>query len=215
MRSTLSSGTRVQYTHPPNGSFWGTPSARTSVRLTPLGPIPRSDTPCAVGCDDRLLVRRNKLNVGSCRNTSSATTAGEFRMSSERSTLTLAGTLPSRCSVRDAVTVTSSRRPAGSSDTVTLDAVAEIDCSFCANPGASTTSVTSPEPDDSMVKRPSGPDTAQCSPSAPRAMTEAPGTTAPVASWTTPVTVPPARAARSENTAVIMGLDYTAPPFSQ
>ena len=80
MRSTLSSGTRVQYTQPPNGSLNGTPSSSTSVRLTPLGPMPRSDTPCVVGCDDRLLVRRNRLNVGICRSTSSATTAGDWRI---------------------------------------------------------------------------------------------------------------------------------------
>ena len=73
MRSTLSSGTRVQYTQPPNGSLNGMPSISTSDRLTPLGPMPRSDTPCAVGCDDRLLVRRNRLKVGTRRSTSSAT----------------------------------------------------------------------------------------------------------------------------------------------
>src|SRR5580765_608600 len=50
MRSTLTSGTRVQYTQPPKGSLNGIPSSRTSVRLWPLGPIPRSDTPCVVGC---------------------------------------------------------------------------------------------------------------------------------------------------------------------
>ena len=38
MRSTLSSGTRVQYTQPPNGSLNGMPSSSTSVRLWPLGP---------------------------------------------------------------------------------------------------------------------------------------------------------------------------------
>jgi hypothetical protein len=113
MRSTLSSGTRVQYTHPPNGSFWGMPSARTSVRLTPLGPIPRRDTPCAVGCDDRLLVRLNKLNVGIWRSTSSATTAGEALMSSLVNTLTLAGMSPARCSLRVGVTVTVSFNGAG------------------------------------------------------------------------------------------------------
>ena len=32
-RSTLASGTRVQYTQPPNGSLNGMPSSRTSVRL--------------------------------------------------------------------------------------------------------------------------------------------------------------------------------------
>src|SRR5439155_879249 len=39
MRSTLSSGTRVQYTQPPNGSLNGMPSSSTSVRLCPLGPL--------------------------------------------------------------------------------------------------------------------------------------------------------------------------------
>src|SRR3954466_15725453 len=96
-RSTLTGGTRDQYTQPPNGSLNGTPSSSTSVRLTPLGPIPRSDTPCAVGCDERLLVRRNRLNVGTCRSTSSATTAGDCRMSLLLRTLTLAGTSPRRC----------------------------------------------------------------------------------------------------------------------
>ena len=85
MRSALSSGTRDQYTQPPNGSLNGTPSRSTSVRLTPLGPIPRSDTPCVVGCDARLLVRRNRLNVGICRSTSSATIAGDCLMSSRSS----------------------------------------------------------------------------------------------------------------------------------
>src|SRR6188472_3566469 len=89
IRFAFSIGTRVQYTQPPNGSLNGTPSSSTSVRLTPLGPIPRSDTPCVVGCDDRLLVRLKRLNVGICRSTSSATTAGDVRMSSRVSTVTL------------------------------------------------------------------------------------------------------------------------------
>src|SRR6185436_4326255 len=65
-RSTLASGTLVQYTHPPNGSLKGMPSSRTRVRLCPLGPIPRSETPWVVGCATRLLVRRKRLNVGTC-----------------------------------------------------------------------------------------------------------------------------------------------------
>src|SRR5215216_6532533 len=115
MRSTLSIGTRVQYTQPPNGSLNGVPSTRTSVRLTPLGPTPRSDTPCAVGCDDRLLVRRNRLKVGTNRSTSSATTEGDRLIVSLSTTLTLAGTSPSRCSVRVGVTVTDSNSVAGTS----------------------------------------------------------------------------------------------------
>ncbi len=113
MRSTLSIGTRVQYTQPPNGSLNGTPSTMTSVRLTPLGPMPRSDTPCAVGCDDKLLVRRKRLKVGTCRSRSSATTAGELSIVSASRMLMLAGMLPRRSSVRDGVTVTVWSSPAG------------------------------------------------------------------------------------------------------
>src|SRR4026208_933188 len=64
MRFPLSRGTRVQQHHPPNGSLFGTPSTSTSVRLTPLGPMPRNDTPCAGGCDATLLARRRKLEGG-------------------------------------------------------------------------------------------------------------------------------------------------------
>ena len=35
------------------------------MRLTPLGPMPRSDTPWVVGLATRLLLRRNRLNPGS------------------------------------------------------------------------------------------------------------------------------------------------------
>src|SRR5436190_23027310 len=103
IRSTLSIDTRVQYTQPPNASLNGTPSTITSVRLTPLGPIPRSDTPCVVGCDDRLLERRNRLNVGIRRSTSSATSAGDALISAASIMLTLAGMLPNCSSTRDGV----------------------------------------------------------------------------------------------------------------
>ena len=62
------------------------------MRLTPLGPTPRRETPCAVGCDAMLLVRRNRLNVGICRSTSSATTAGDCSICSLLTTLMLNGT---------------------------------------------------------------------------------------------------------------------------
>ncbi len=55
---------RVQYTQPPNGSLNGTLSISTRVRLTPLGPMPRSDTPCVVGCDVRLLVAAEEAERG-------------------------------------------------------------------------------------------------------------------------------------------------------
>src|SRR5215468_12568521 len=210
MRSVDSSGTRVQYTHPPNGSLNGTPSRSTSVRLTPLGPIPRSETPCDVGFDEMLLDRVNKLNVGSCRSTSSTATAGDCLMSADRSTLTLADTSARRCSVRAAVTVMSSRSDEGSSVTVMALAFGSTVCCFSAKPGALTTSVTVPEPGASTLNCPSVPDTAARSPSDVRATMEAPGTTAPEVSLTTPERLLPARAANRERTAMIMGRNYTA-----
>src|SRR5262249_6496526 len=74
-----------------------------------------------------------------------------------------------------------------------------------------TTTVTVPEPGVSMMNRPSVPDTVTRSPSDVRATMEAPGTTAPDESLTTPETMLPARAANRERTAIIMGRDYTAP----
>src|SRR5712691_10779188 len=187
MRSTLSSGTRVQYTQPPNGSLNGVPSTSTSVRLTPLGPMPRSDTPCAVGCDDRLLVRRKRLKVGICRSTSSATTAGDILISSLCSTFTLAAMSPSRCSVRDAVTVTSSRSVAGLRMMSSAREPSLTRSVFSANPPARTMTVTSPVALVSTANRPSGPVITRCSgPDAARTMTRAPDTTPPVESCTTP-----------------------------
>ena len=189
MRLTLSSGTRVQYTHPPNGSLNGMSSTRTSVRLTPLGPMPRNDTPCVVGCDDRLLVRRNRLNVGTCRSTSSATTAGEFLMASVSRTLMLAGMLPSRSALREGVTVTVSSSVAGSS-TISRASDDDIGCRFSANPPARMTSVAPALGAVSRVNRPSGPVTVCASvPELVRTITVAPDTTPPLWSRTTPVTV--------------------------
>ena len=162
------------------------PSARTSVRLTPLGPMPRSDTPCEVGCDDRLLVRRNKLNVGIWRSTSSATTAGEALMSSLVNTLTLAGISPTRCSLRVGVTVTVSSTVAGDRTTSRLP-VPTSGCSFTANPPARTMSVAAPDGSLSRLKRPSGPVTVCWSPDSARTTTEAPATAPPLVSLTTPV----------------------------
>src|SRR6185436_5014238 len=187
MRSRLSSGTRVQYTQPPNGSLNGAPSTSTSVRLTPLGPMPRSETPCVVGCDDRLLVRRNRLKVGIWRSTSSATTAGEFWMSSAWSTLMLAGVSPSRCSVRDAVTVTCSSSCAGARTICSGRSTSVTRSDFSAKPPARTITVTSRASATSTEKRPSGPVVTRCSaPDSTRMMTAAPETAPPVASWTTP-----------------------------
>ena len=104
MRSMLSNGTLLQYTHPPKGSFNGTPSNKTRVLLTPLGPMPRRDTPCVVGLATRLLLRRNKLKPGTSRNRSSTVWAVERSMSSRVSTVVCVGTSARRCSTRPADT---------------------------------------------------------------------------------------------------------------
>ena len=138
----------------------------TSVRLTPLGPMPRSDTPCAVGCDDRLLVRRNRLNVGTGRSTSSATTAGDCRICSLSMTLTLAGTSPSRCSLR--VGVTDHRFEQGGRGQHHVERRHRAGCDFSAKPPARTTMVA-PTGTDPNENRPSGPVTVCCSePAGPR-----------------------------------------------
>jgi hypothetical protein len=58
-RLTDARGTRPQLIQPPNGSFKGMPSARTSARLAPLAPVPRRETPCVVGLAVRLPARLN------------------------------------------------------------------------------------------------------------------------------------------------------------
>ena len=210
MRSRLASGTRVQYTHPPNGSLNGTPSIRTSVRLTPLGPIPRRDTPWVVGCDDRLLDRRKRLNVGTCRSTSSATTAGDSRICWLDRTVTLAGTSPARCSPRVAVTATVS--DSGASDRTTsrlcVRSASDTLRTYSANPPARTVRTTSPSAFTSMAKRPSGPVTACAAGPAleaagTAATTTAPATDAPVESRTTPLTTPAGRGAAASSKLVM------------
>ncbi len=176
MRLTLSIGTRVQYTQPPKGSLNGMPSTSTSVRLTPLGPMPRSETPCAVGCDDRLLLRRKRLKVGTSRSTSSATTAGDCRIVSFSMMFALTGTSPSRFAVRVGVTVTVSNSPATASTTST-SRLAGTDWDHSAKPPARTISVRSPAGAIAIVNRPSRPDIVCCSgPLVPVTITDAPDT---------------------------------------
>ena len=108
--------------------------------------------------------------------------AGRLWISCRPMTLTLAGIVPSCCSPRVGVTVTSSRIAAGCSVTSTFSAVAgTIACRQSANPGARTMSVTSPaaggaienRPDPSLVVRRSAPEPT-------RAVTVAPTMAAPV-----------------------------------
>src|SRR6188472_2152296 len=195
IRFAFSIGTRVQYTQPPNGSLNGTPSTSTSVRLTPLGPMPRSETPCAVGCDDRLLLRRNRLNVGTCLSTSSATTAGDCRMVSFSMMLALTGTSPRAFSLRVGVTVTVSNNVAILRTTL-ISFEGATDADHSANPPARTTIVTLPPGTPESVKRPSGPVTVcNSGPPVPRTLIDAPETAPPASSRTTPETADWAAAA--------------------
>src|SRR5439155_5350182 len=203
------SGTRVQYTQPPNGSLNGMPSSSTSVRLWPLGPIPRSDTPCVVGCATRLLVRRNRLKVGTWRSTSSATSAGDAAISRLLTTLTLAGVSPRRCSLRVGVTVTVSNNPAGARTTSMSPVCAAGTFSvFSAKPPARTITVTSPVSGASTVKRPSGPVvTRRSGPNPLRTITAAPETTSPVESLTTTETEEIARTRKSTAIKVVLQMN--------
>ena len=79
-----------QYTQLPKGSLSGTPSQRTSVRLAPLGPIPRSETPVVVGWEMKLVFRRKSPNPGTRLRASSTRAPGESRRSSLSSAVTSA-----------------------------------------------------------------------------------------------------------------------------
>src|SRR5688572_3522572 len=100
--------TRFHCTQPPNGSFSGTPSRRTAVRLAPLAPTPRSETPCVVGFALRLLERRKIENPTDCRKTSSIAGDAADSIALREMIETLAGVSAMRVSILAAVTVTSS-----------------------------------------------------------------------------------------------------------
>ena len=120
--------------------------------------------------------------------------AGDWRICSLSTTVTLAGTSPSRCSVRVGVTVTDSKRPAGAS-TISSGPLGVSGWLRSANPPARTTSVVWPAAPGSRLKLPSGPVTVcACTPEALITSTVAPETTAPDSSRTTPVTRDWARA---------------------
>src|SRR5512134_3912032 len=81
IRSISSGANRDHWTQPPNGSFTGKPSQRTSVRLAPVDPIPRSETPWVVGWATTLEDRRKRLKPGTSRSRSSRFTPGVARTS--------------------------------------------------------------------------------------------------------------------------------------
>src|ERR1035437_6299236 len=67
------------------------PSHKTSVRLAPEDPRPRSETPCVVGLATRLDERRNRLKPGTERRRSSRLTPGVCCRSEASRVETLAG----------------------------------------------------------------------------------------------------------------------------
>src|SRR6266851_632540 len=68
------------------------PSHSSSVRLAPVAPMPRSETPCVVGFATRLDERRNKVKPGTLRRRSSIFTPGISSRSWRSITETTAGT---------------------------------------------------------------------------------------------------------------------------
>src|SRR5690348_15374090 len=82
MEETASGSIRLQYTHPPNGSFNGTPSYKTRARLAPLAPMPRNETPCEVGLAMRLPLRRKSEKPATFLSVSSSVGWGDARSDS-------------------------------------------------------------------------------------------------------------------------------------
>src|SRR5688500_6922078 len=109
---------RFQYTQLPNGSFSGTPSASTSVRLAPDPDTPRSVTPCVVGLATRDDERRNNVKPGVVRRASSIAPAAMCESSADVNTVELAA-LGRRSAPRVAVTTTESAKFVGRNTTRT------------------------------------------------------------------------------------------------
>jgi hypothetical protein len=152
----------------------------------------------------RLLARRNRLKLGTLRSTSSAVSAGDDSIVSLVTTLTLAGTSPSRCSVRVGVTVTVSNSVAGSTTISIAPPEPDAVTVFSAKPPARTTIVTSTPAAVSTGNRPSGPVVERCSgPDPERTMTAAPETMPPLVSCTTPDTEPANAKMRARTTVIL------------
>jgi hypothetical protein len=181
IRSIAVTGTRFQYTQPPNGSFSGTPSASTRARLAPEAARPRRPAPCVVGLATRDEDRRNREKPGTARNASS--TSSEPPVSSDAPLTTEAALAVSarREAERPAVTVRVSDRPAGRRTIRSEGAGSMTVWSCVSKPSARARSVTA-SASTHRRNRPSAP----VRPSASPADTSAPATAAPVRSTTTP-----------------------------
>ena len=131
-------GVRSQYTQPPNGSFSGMPSCNTRTRPAPFAPSPRADGPCVVGLAIKLLLRRNKVNPGTCLSASSS--VGAVRMSKSRAvkSMVLVALSATRVGCRSAMTRTVS--PTGASFNFTRRGSCDWQQASVAaeNPGADT-----------------------------------------------------------------------------
>ena len=82
------------------------PSQSTRVRLAPLGPIPRSETPVVVGCEIRLELRRKSPNPGTRPSVSSTSAAGDSESAALSREVTSATASTMDSSARLAVTTT-------------------------------------------------------------------------------------------------------------
>ncbi len=102
-------GTRLHGTHPPNGSFNGTPSSSTSERLAPLGPRPRSETPCEVGFAVMLSFLRKRPKSAVAWSASSTASEPPSTNASWGITSTVNGSWERRSGSRVALTVTGSK----------------------------------------------------------------------------------------------------------
>src|SRR2546423_13276643 len=78
------------------------PSFSTTARLAPDAPTPRRLTPCDVGFDVRLLVRRKSVKPGTCLSKSSSVSAAVVERASGEKTVRVDGVSLRRAAARSA-----------------------------------------------------------------------------------------------------------------
>src|SRR5687767_5627644 len=142
-RSMAACGTLSQYTHPPNASLSGTPSASTSDRFTPEPPSPRIITVCVVGLATR--DEGNKVKPGTIFSASSIDSCALVISSEPGKTAAVTVGSVAATSLRLEVTWTASKNGAGSSATLTFCVVPlPTRKTFLVKPGAATIRRISP-----------------------------------------------------------------------
>src|SRR5581483_5837610 len=168
------------------------PSERTSARLAPLAPSPRSETPCAVGLLVRLPLRRKSVKPGTWRSLSSSISAPELPRASAESVTAGAEESLAGSAVRVAVTVMVCETTAGDRVMLTsaLESLSAFHlCSVEAKPLALADKVPARKGTSGNRKVPSAEVCALATNVPARSSTSASASAAPVASTTLPVTV--------------------------